>query len=814
VIHHRTSPLKAERRLLILAAIILFIYAVILSLSPAGRERTWDVGYRWTHWIGFAVWGGIVAIVHWQLRKKLPDSDPYLFPLAALLVGLGIFSIWRIDSAFGMRQVLWFALGGITLVFGVKLSPRLSFLRRYKYLMLVGGILLTSLTLIFGTNPLGGGPRLWLGCCGVYLQPSEPLKLLLVIYLSAYLADNLPLQQRFFPLILPTLFLTGLALLILIVQRDLGTASIFIFLYTVILYLATGRKRVLIASVAGLALTGVVGYYAVKIIQIRLEAWLNPWVDPGGAGYQAIQSLMAIANGGIPGRGPGMGYPSLVPVAISDFIFSAVAEELGLIGTLVVLCILAIIIARGLRTAFGAPDNFRRLLAGGLTAYLGAQSILIIGGNMRLLPLTGVTLPFVSYGGSSLMTSMVAILILLLIGSQPEEDPAPLPRPAPYRNLALLFGVFFFGLFAANFWWSIWRADDLLARSDNPRRSISDIYVARGNLIDRSDASINETEGKPGSYSRKYFYPDLGAITGYTNNLYGQSGLELSLDPYLRGVRGNPELRIWWERLLYGTPPPGSTVRLSFDLSLQSKADELLGNQAGAAILMNAKTGEILAMASHPTFDPNRLSETGEKVSEDPEAPLLNRAAQGSYPPGSILAPFIRASETDQGKSLTRQDTVNLYNSLGFYSAPEIRLPVAPSSPYGTVEGLKVSPLQMALAATALANKGMRSPGQLAMAVDTSEQGWIVLPPLTDAIKVFAPPSVEEATVSEMVEKQPYWRFLSSDETGKAPISWFMGGTPPDWNGTPLIAVVALENGNVAAADTIGRGLLKSALGP
>jgi cell division protein FtsW (lipid II flippase) len=266
------NPQTIERRLLLLAAGILFLFSVILTLSPAGRDRSWNVDFRWSHWAGFAIWVCTVVFLHWRLRKYLPDTDPFIFTLSSLLAGLGILSIWRLVPAFGMRQSLWFIVGGTAISLGARFSDKLLILRRYKYILLMSGILLTSLTLIFGTNPLGGGPRLWLGCCGVYLQPSEPLKLLLVIYLSAYFADNLPFRQGFFPLILPTLLLTGLALLILVVQRDLGTASIFIFLYAVILYLATGRKRVILASIFILALAGVVGYFAVDVIQIRLNA--------------------------------------------------------------------------------------------------------------------------------------------------------------------------------------------------------------------------------------------------------------------------------------------------------------------------------------------------------------------------------------------------------------------------------------------------------------------------------------------------------------------------------------------------------------
>jgi cell division protein FtsW (lipid II flippase) len=808
------SSQKIERQLLLLAAGILFLFAAILSLSPAGQERSWHVNYRWSHWLGFIIWAFIVFFEHWQLRRKIPDTDPYIYPLASLLAGIGILSIWRIAPIFGLRQSLWFIVSGIVLFLGVRYSEKLPVLRRYKYILLVSGIFLTSLTLIFGTNPLGGGPRLWLGCCGVYLQPSEPLKLLLVIYLSAYLADNLPLRQRFFPLILPTLLITGLALLILVVQKDLGTASIFIFLYTVILYLATGRKRVLLASILIMALAGVVGYFAVDTIRIRLVAWLNPWSAPGGAGYQTIQSLMAIANGGISGRGLGMGYPSLVPVAISDFIYSALAEETGLVGTIILLCTMAIMIARGLRISLRAQDTFRRLLAGGLTAYLGAQSMVIIGGNLRLFPLTGVTLPFISYGGSSLVTSMIAILLILIIGSEPEEDPAPLVNPAPFLNLALFFNLIFVGLAMTNAWWSIWRSNDLLSRTDNPRRSISDTYVARGNLVDRSLLPINETQGESGSFIRQYLYPALGAVTGYTNPIYGQNGLELSVDPYLRGLKGHSELSLWWNQLLYGTPPPGSTVRLSISLQIQTIADNLLGDHKGSAILLNAKTGEVLAMASHPTFDPNQLSETGGELINNQDSPLVNRAAQGLYPLGELLTLFTRAKASEVNGSPSNQELIDLYNSLGFYSEPAMQLPVAPASDYGKIENLKLSPLQVALAATTLANNGIRSPGQIAMAVNNNSAEWIILSPLSDPVKVFNSSFVDQTIETVLIPNQPYWGRAYNVDTPDSNISWFVGGTPSSWKGTPLIAVVTLEDGDSTAAYRMGLGLLKSAIEP
>src|ERR1043165_9566451 len=381
-----------QSNLLKSAAVFLFLQTLIITLAPAVRLRTWDVNYRWTQWLGFFLWCGFVLRTHQAMVKRLPDVDPYLFPATAFLSGWGLLAVWRLDPSFGARQALWLGFSIVALYFGLGLPNTLEFIRKYKYLLLSGGLILTALTLIFGTNPAGDGPRLWLGCCGVYFQPSEPLKLLLVAYLAAYLAERLPIKLNAFPLIYPSLLLSGIAILLLLFQRDLGTASIFIALYTIIIYLATGRRRTILISAAILLFIGVAGYYLVDIIRLRIDSWSNPWNDPGGGSYQIIQSLLAIANGGLDGRGPGLGSPALVPVAISDFIFAAIGEETGLIGTVGLMAIFGIILLRGLRIAVRAPDMFRRLLAAGTTAYLGVHTLLIIGGNLRLLPLTGVTL--------------------------------------------------------------------------------------------------------------------------------------------------------------------------------------------------------------------------------------------------------------------------------------------------------------------------------------------------------------------------------------------------------------------------------------
>jgi cell division protein FtsW (lipid II flippase) len=736
----------------------------------------------------------------------MPDANPYLLPAAALLTGWGVLSIWRLSPEFGLRQTAWMAVSAGVLIVGMRFPRLLDLLYRYKYIFLFSGLALTALTLVLGSNPSGVGLRLWLGCCGMYLQPSEPLKLLLIVYLAAYFADRLPMRTRFFPLIFPTLILTGLALAILIIQRDLGTASIFIFLYASMLYFASGKKRLLLGALGMLVIAGLVGYFLVDIIHARLESWINPWDDPSGRSYQIIQSLMAVANGGLLGRGPGMGSPGLVPVAQSDFIFTTISEEYGLMGVIGLLVTIGLVTTSGFLVAVKADNNFRRLLAAGLTTYLGAQSVLIIGGNLRLLPLTGVTLPFVAYGGSSLLTCFIALLVLLQISNESEQEPAALRQPQPYLLMASLVWIGLFACALLNGWWTEVRDQALLDRTDNARRSISDRYVRRGALLDRNNNPINITTGESGDYVRVYSAPALASVTGYIHPVYGQSGLEGSLDPYLRGLQGNPDLLIWWQHLLYGQPPPGLDVRTSLDLGIQSRVDQLFENHTGAAVLLNAANGEILAMASHPSFDPNRLDEIGDTLGNDARAPLLNRATQGQYPPEAALRPFLTAyADGPPGE---------LFEKLGFYETPGTNIPVARPAAPGTLQDLKVSPLQMALAVAAFTNSGIRPAPRLELAVNTQEHGWVIFSPPQEPVIVLNAETVQQVTASLALDGMPFWERASVAGQGRASVSWYLAGTLPNWQGAPLAVVVVLEENNPQQASLIGRGVLEKAIQP
>ena len=814
-------------------------------------------------------------LAHFFCARRLPSRDPFLLPAAALLVGLGLLAIYRLYPSFGLRQTGWLTLSIIIFILSLGLSPDFRFLRRYKYLWLSGGLLLTGLTFFLGTNPLGYGPRMWLGCCGIYLQPSEPLKLLLIIYLAAYLADQLVIpaeglapakSKALLPLLAPSLVMTGMALVLLVVQRDLGTASIFLFLYAVMVYVATGRRRVALIAVIVLVFASVAGYLLFDVVRVRVDAWLNPWLDPAGRSYQIVQSLLATANGGLIGRGPGLGSPGLVPVAHSDFIFTAIFEEIGLVGAIGLIGLFALLANRALRCALLARDAFQRYLAVGLTAYLTGQTILIIAGNLRMLPLTGVTLPFVSYGGSSLLVSVISLLFLILISNNAHTRQKALAEPRPILQLGALLLVSLAAIAVIAGWWSVVRSSTLLARTDNVRRTISDRYVRRGSLLDRENRPINLTDGASGQMTRQTLYPDLSPIVGYTDPVYGQAGLEASLDVYLRGLTGNPLAMIWATHLLYGQPPPGVDVRTSLDLDLQQTADSLLADQKGALVLLNAQSGEILAMASHPTFNSNRLAELGQNLLKNTNSPLLNRATQGLYPTGAAFGPFLLAESggeqrlpalpnelnftlenqalqcTNQPDEITWPSTIaagcpspvaelgrqvglpalgDLFDKLGLYAPPQVYLPAGsvtrPSETdpaalaLGT--GLRISPLQMSLAAAVLSGGGIRPAPSLATAIREPDRGWVVLPAQGEAQRVLSEQAASGTANSLVVSGQSFWQTIAVAPEAEQRVTWYLGGTQPGWNGTPLALAVLLEDENPGKAEEIGQKMLQKAMG-
>ncbi len=788
-----------EKRLLLLAGLFLLTCTLALTLAPAVRAGALAalVGQLvWLPWGVFGVWLGMTCLVYSQIQRSLPGHDAYLLPGAALLSGWGMLMISRLYPAFGLRQALWYAICA-GLVWAALCHPdwlrrALDSLPRHKTVWLVSGLALTGLTLVFGSNPQGAGPNLWLGWGEVYFQPSEPLKLLLVVYLAAYLAeqDSAPATHNraaFLSQLVQLFVLTVLSAALLLVQRDLGTLSVFLFLYALMLYLATGRKRVIVFSAVFLLAAGMGGYALFDVVRLRVDAWLNPWQDPSGRSYQVVQSLMAVANGGVLGRGIGLGHPRLVPVAHSDFIFAALAEEFGMLGGVAALAVYALLVQRGLRAAQRAASAFQMYAAAGISALVGVQAIVIIGGNLRLLPLTGITLPLMSYGGSSLLTSFVELLILLYVSATPpaaQREPGAAARRIPAIFVLLLAG--FTALAGLSLWWGVLRAPALLERTDNARRSLADLYVRRGSVLARSHAPLTHTDvsGGAGNFSRVYDYPPLAPVLGYTHAVYGQAGLEAALDGYLRGVRGAPAWLVWQQHVLTGYPPPGLDVRLSVHLPCQRDADSRMAQQRGALILMDAHSGEILALVSQPGYDPNRLEQDWRWLIHAPDFPLLNRPLLGRYA-------FPAAQE----------GTPTLAQALADLTAQE------------DGEQRRASPLDVAMLAAVLNNGGVSPAPRLALAFQTPQSGWQEIPAQDDPV-YRQPFSLAPTTVKQILstahQEQGRWEISLETHEESAHFVWVLAGTLPPQEHSLALALV-LEDGTRLQAQQIGRALLQAA---
>jgi cell division protein FtsW len=413
---------RRERLLLALAGAFVLVNQVALLLA---RDRSaldlWPV----------LVWGACAVVGHAVLSRRLPTRDPLLFPLAMLLTGWGLNLIARLVPSFADRQTLWLVVGTAALLGLTALPHDLRWLRRYRYTWLIGGLALLFLTILVGQNPADTGPRLWLwlGVGRIYYQPSELLKILLVAFLASYLAEHQrymrqdtvhvgPWQVPSPAFLGPVLLMWSICVVVLIWQRDLGTATLFFAVFLAMLYLASGQGLLLAGGGLLMIAAAALGYRLFDVVALRVKVWWNPWPTADAQAYQVVQSLIAVASGGILGQGIGQGQPGIIPVVHSDFAFAAIAEEWGLVGTLSVVAALAVLVVRGMRIAALAGHPFRTLLAAGLSVLLGVQSLLIMGGVLKLVPLTGVTLPFVSYGGSSLLTSFVIVGLLLILSER------------------------------------------------------------------------------------------------------------------------------------------------------------------------------------------------------------------------------------------------------------------------------------------------------------------------------------------------------------------------------------------------------------
>ena len=368
-------------------------------------------------------------------RKLAPEADPILFPVAALLNGIGYVMITRLDEDLAGFQALWTAIGMAAFVGTLAVVRKARDLANYRYTAMVVGLVLLVLPMIPGLGREVNGSLIWVRVGPVNFQPGEFAKVALALFFAGYLYDKRELlaasTRKLGPLHLPEpkylaplLLAWGASLVVMITQRDLGSSLLFFALFVVMVWIATGQARYLVTGTLLFAGGAWFAWRTFSHVQDRVTTWIDPWQDPYGAGYQIVQSAFALAAGGLGGTGLGQSGKVEFFAAETDFIFVFIAEELGLFGATLILMAYLLMVGSGLRIASRSDYSFDKLLATGLAALLGLQAFLIMGGVTRLLPLTGVTLPFVSYGGSSLVANYVIVALLLRISDESIRTPA------------------------------------------------------------------------------------------------------------------------------------------------------------------------------------------------------------------------------------------------------------------------------------------------------------------------------------------------------------------------------------------------------
>jgi cell division protein FtsW (lipid II flippase) len=406
---------------LILAIVLAVGAYALVGLGRDGTVPPGVAGY------GLVLAGGYV-FAHLVVRRFAPQADPVFLPTAVLLAGMGFAVIYRLNPDLAGAQTLWllFGLGLFSLTLVLIRDHRQ--LDAYTYTIGLLGLVMLLLPLAPGIGRTVRGARLWVGIGPLQFQPAEIAKVLIVIFVASYLNTRKELlavaTRRLGPIALPEprhlaplLVAWGVSLVVLFLERDLGSSLLFFGIVVVMLWVATGRVAYLILGGLLFAVGAFFGYAAFSHVQDRVAVWLNVF-NPGfiqDEGYQLAQSLFAMATGGILGTGLGQGRPGFIPDAHTDFVFSAIGEEMGLLGTTAVLVLFVLLVFRGFRAAVRAPDGFGQLLATGLSAIVALQTFVIVGGVTRLIPLTGITLPFVSYGGSSLVANFVLLALLIRV---------------------------------------------------------------------------------------------------------------------------------------------------------------------------------------------------------------------------------------------------------------------------------------------------------------------------------------------------------------------------------------------------------------
>lgn len=357
---------------------------------------------------------GLIFVVYISniLLYKISSGDCYIFLIATMLISIGILMIYRLNPALGSKQIIWAALGIVSFYLTYFILKNIKTWHKGIYLYTGLAYLLFAITLIFA--PRKEGAKNWISIFGVSFQPAEIIKLLLIFILAAFYShykyNTKTGKNKYSSYALMGIVYSFVALLFL--QTDLGMALIFYGVFIVIQFIFEKDRKIIFINLALFIFSAILGYFLFSHVRIRVETWINPWVSINDKGYQITQSLFAIAEGGFFGKGLGLGHPEFIPLPYNDFIFSAIIEEMGIFTGIGIIMLFLILFYRGFKIAISQSNTFYRILALGMSVLFCIQSFIIIGGVIKLIPLTGITLPFVSYGGSSLVASFISLGVL------------------------------------------------------------------------------------------------------------------------------------------------------------------------------------------------------------------------------------------------------------------------------------------------------------------------------------------------------------------------------------------------------------------
>lgn len=650
------------------------------------------------------------AAAHIGVRIFAPGADPAILPVVFTLSGIGITFVTRLQPDSSLGQVIFLFLGVALMVGTLAVVKNLEVIKRYKYVLGIAGIILLVLPMFIGTEIYGS--KLWIKIGGFQFQPGEFAKVLIVLFLAGYLAENrelLSISNRTvlgikFPrlrLLYPLFIVWGVCLLVVAFERDLGSALLFYTIFLIMLYVATGRVSYVIIGLALLAIGAFGMYQIMSHVQVRVAIWLDPFSDAQNLGYQIVQSLFSLADGGLAGVGIGKGMADIIPVVASDMIFAAIGEEMGLLGGSAVLLLFMLFAVRGLTTAARAKSDLAAFSAAGLTAAISFQAFTIVGGVTKLIPLTGVTLPFMSQGGSSLLASFVIVALLLRAGDEATGRSTEIAntstdlatagyrttvrgshmrRPAldtPESGLlgrvtlanrltrtVFLFTALFAVLIGNITYIQVIKASEYQDMPSNNHTINKARFIKRGSIITADGLTLAESiQQADGTYARSYPNGNLAAhVVGYYSQQYGTMGIENTQNDTLTGSK---DYSSWQNALnsLAGISEPGNSVQLTIDSRIQRAAEQALAGRVGAIVALDPRNGAVLAWASAPTFDNTNIQAAIEaaNASGGADTSMYDRATLALYTPGSTFKVLTLASALENG--LATLDTT--YDSPG-----------------------------------------------------------------------------------------------------------------------------------------------------